>query len=261
MTEEQGAAPSEAAVEEVVNEGLPVEATAEAEAPQAEPEQDAEEKERSKSAERRARRREAEQRDKQALADARAEVERLRARLEADKKPDAKDYSDPDQYLADLAGWGAAQRIARDRVEEASHQARQIETAGRRQQIEAFEASAQELAATYPDFQAARQVAANPAIVSQPLSEMVLESDVAAHLAYHLGKNPTEAIRLSGLGPLAMAREIAALESRFLAPAPKTVSSAPAPIRPVTPAGTAMKDPDSMTNEEYRAARKAGIIR
>ena len=259
MTDEVGAAPSEAAVEEVVNEGLPVEATAEATEPQAEPE--AEEKELSESAKRRERKKEADRRIREELEQAREKLARYEGRAAAQKKPEPGNYSDPDQYLAELAGWSAAQSIARDRVDEASHHVRQIETAGRRQQIETFEAQAQELAATLPDFQAARQVAANPAIVSQPLSEMVLESDVAAHLAYHLGKNPTEAIRLSQLGPLAMAREVAALEAQFLAPKPKTVSTAPAPIRPVTPAGTAMKDPDSMTNEEYRAARRAGIIR
>lgn len=259
MTEEVVAAPSEAVVEEVMTEALPVEATAEAEAP--EPEQEAEEKELSESAKRRARKKEAEARIREELDEARAKLARYEGRAAAQKKPEPGNYTDPDQYLAELAGWSAAQAVTRNHVEDVSDQIRQIETAGRRQQIETFETQAQELAAQFPDFQAARQVAANPAIVSQPLSEMVLESDVAAHLAYHLGKNPTEAMRLSKLGLVAMAKEVAALEARFQTPKPKTVTTAPTPIRPVTPAGTAMKDPDSMTNEEYRAARKAGIIR
>lgn len=256
MSEELGAAPSEAVEEVVTDEGLPVEATAEVAEPQAEPE--AEEKEQSESAKRRERKKEAERRMREELEQAREKLARYEARAATAKRPEPGQFTDPDQYLAELAGWSAAQSLARDRVEEASHHVRQIEQAGRRQQIEAFEAQAQELAATIPDFQAARQVAANPAIVSQPLSEMVLESEVAAHLAYHLGKNPTEAIRLSQLGPLAMARAVAALEARYLAPKPKTVTSAPAPLSPVKPAGTAMKNPDDMTPQEWAAWRQAG---
>lgn len=263
MTEEVGAAPSEAASEEVITEGQPAEATAPEPEPQAEPE--TEEKELSESAKRRERKKEQERRIREELEQARVKLARYEAAAAVGKKPDAKDYSDPDAYIAELAGWSAAQRIAQDRVNEASMNVRQIEELRKAERAANFQAAKEEVAKQYTDFDAALHAAAYGGFVSQPLSEMLLESDVSAHLAYHLGKNPTEAARISQigatLGPLAMAREVAALEARFTAPKPKTVTSAPAPLSPVKPAGTAMKDPESMTMDEYRAARAKGAIR
>jgi hypothetical protein len=44
-------------------------------------------------------------------------------------------------------------------------------------------------------------------------------------------------------------------------PQPKTVSTAPAPINPVKPGGTAAKRVDDMNYDEYAAARRAGKVK
>jgi hypothetical protein len=75
---------------------------------------------------------------------------------------------------------------------------------------------------------------------TMPFIAAMMEADIADDIAYHLGTHPKEAQRIASLSPLSQIREIGKLEAKLLAKAaePKTPSKAPAPVVPLTGAGT-----------------------
>ena len=85
----------------------------------------------------------------------------------------------------------------------------------------------------YDDFD---QVAYNPKLpITDAMAETIRESDVGPEIIYHLGSNPAEAKRIAQLSPLSQAKEIGKLEDKLASnPPAKKVSSAPAPIKPVS---------------------------
>lgn len=88
------------------------------------------------------------------------------------------------------------------------------------------------------------------------------QSDFGPEIAYSLGKNPSEALRIGNLPPALMLKELGKLEAKFAAPVnPRAVSTAPAPITPVQPTATApTKDLSKVqTPEEYAAIRRAQL--
>jgi hypothetical protein len=208
--------------------------------------------------------------DAKAEAEARAQAaERRIARIEAAAKAQAEpteaDFPDPFEYAAAKGAWrmsraDAERRSAEERteVDEARQQAEAADAERRRIRAAEFAAEAQAARTRYTDYDAALAVASQPTVVSPALSEIVLESERAADLAYHLGKNPEVARRLSTMPPTLAAMELGRLEAQLSAPQPKLVSTAPAPITPVRPSAPAVRDPSRMSASEYAAARKAG---
>lgn len=120
---------------------------------------------------------------------------------------------------------------------------------------EAYEARVQSVAAKYPDYS---QVTQNPNLAITPaMAETILDSDYGPDIAYHLGKNPTEAARIASLNPVSQARELGKLEALVSAPKP-AAKPAPAPVKTVGSQGSgSAKDPSKMTMAEYTAWRKS----
>ena len=267
MTDDQEAvAPSEATPEVVQPDaGQDVSPEGQQEPPASEPE------EKSEAQKRRERRRAQEQRQLEEYAAAEAKAREWQARLDRIKtaaagvEPKEADFSDIGEYWAAKGAWNYARQAGQIQVAEVSAEAEQakalVETQ-RAAQAMARQAEFQQEAADartrYPDFDAALAVASNAQFVSPALSEMVLASDQPADLAYHLGKNPQEAIRLSALPPIIAAREIGKLEARLVATPPKIASTAPPPINPVRASGVAVKDIEKMSLDEFRAFKAGG---
>lgn len=99
----------------------------------------------------------------------------------------------------------------------------------------------------------------------QPMIEAIKDSDIGPELAYHLAKNPDEALRLSQqakINPWSAMKELGKLEMKLkmpVAPAQtRQVTQAPEPIRPVG-TGTAGPDKnfDEMSTAEFIARRNA----
>ncbi len=102
-------------------------------------------------------------------------------------------------------------------------------------------------------------VTRNPTLpMTTEMVDLIAESELGPDVAYHLGKNPTEARRLAGMSGPALAREIGRLEARLTAP--KATPKIPAaPIKPVTGLSAGgSKDPTGMSMAEYAAWRKSG---
>jgi hypothetical protein len=115
--------------------------------------------------------------------------------------------------------------------------------AEREQQLEAekrsesFIEKAEKASERYADFQ---QVVGNPSLrINEAMAEYISDSDMGADVAYHLGKNPSQAAQIAQLSPIRAAKELARLESELAARPKAKPSQAPEPITPVGTRGKA----------------------
>jgi hypothetical protein len=95
------------------------------------------------------------------------------------------------------------------------------------------------------------------AVVTEPMSLAIMESEKGALIAYYLAKNPQEAERISKLSPSKQAAAIVTLEEKVARPA-KQPSQAPEPITPVGTKTEIQKDPSKMSQAEFNAWRRKG---
>lgn len=273
MSETDLAAPSEAA-EDVV-------ATAEAEAPESEgqtpegqpaegaeqpaPEDETESKRRR---ERRERARERAEQEAERARQAEDRLNRIRRAAESQSPPREADFPDPIEYAAARGAFAQAQAAARyqqgeaeadaEAARAAAQAANNARIADRQRQLSEDIGTARTI---YTDFDQALAVAQRGDVVSHDLSLQVLESDKAADLTYWLGKNPTEAQRLSTMfarNPIAAAMELGRIEAGLNRPKPRTQTTAPDPVTPARGTARATPDPAKMSAEEYRKWREAG---
>ena len=201
--------------------------------------------------------------------EAREALERRLTRIEGAAKsvaePKESDFSDPFEFAAAKGAWRHSQTAAQmqraeltGEIDERTRAMESVQAAHRQARIAAVQEEIPTARARYADFDEKLSIATRPDIVSPALADLVLESDLAPDLTYHLGANPELARRLSSLPPVAAARELGRIEASLSAPKPKLQSSAPAPISPVNPTGTAAKNPEDMTVQEWAAARAKG---
>lgn len=275
MTDEVELAPSEAG-DEVVSDDQITEKNDSTEAegdregqPAEETPEDGETEEEKARKSRNERRREAKERMQEALREAesaRTETERkLKAIQEQAKslpKPKQSDFGDYEEYQAALSAYHGlvamdrreAQRIeAEARVQHEREKA--IRQQGEQEDARNWATQMEDARTRYADFDV---VALQQAPIDDRMAKMIVQSDVAADIAYHLGKNPHLGTQMAGMSDVEMARAVGRLEAQLSAPKPRTVSNAPEPIAPVRGKATAAKDPASMSSAEYRAWREKG---
>ncbi|NBT32031.1 MAG: hypothetical protein EBT13_09070 [Rhodobacteraceae bacterium] len=115
---------------------------------------------------------------------------------------------------------------------------------------------AEDAKARYSDFD---QVVSAPDLpISPAMARVITSSDVGADVAYWLGTNKAEAARIAQMSDLDMARALGAIEARVSMPKVKTLPTAPDPVKPVRPKGTAQKRPEDMTVAEFNKWRESG---
>jgi len=172
-------------------------------------------------------------------------------------EPDQSDFVDYDQYLKARDEY--SREMGRREAKAQDEQARQKEA--ERRTAEDLSRRAQTMAETgakkYEDF---AEVAFNPSNFdpSEQLAQLIIESDMAADVAYHLGSNPDEAQRLETMTPTAAAREIGRIEARLSQkPARKPTAASP-PVPTVKKGGSPERDPEKMSFKEYEAYRMGG---
>jgi hypothetical protein len=98
--------------------------------------------------------------------------------------------------------------------------------------------------------------------IRDDVRDAVLESTKGPLLTYYLLKNPEVLDEINHMSPAAAARKIGNLEARLRLPQPKTSTKAPPPKPALKGGGGSAKnlDPATMSNEEYRKARAAGLL-
>jgi hypothetical protein len=236
-----------------------------------EPEQTDEEKA-SKSQQRRERRKAELTQLRQQAADAEAEAraakeraDRIEQAAKALPEPKQTDYPDFERYQAALTAWHVAQAVDGREIQRAQEDARarfaQVEAARHAKQYadaQHWAAQMAEARTRYPDFDDV--LSAQAGAIVNPLGPLIVESDIAAELAYHLVKvAPEQGRAIAALPPVQAARAIGALEAQLMnAPQRNIVSTAPPPVNPVRPKATATKDPAKMSPAEYDRWRASG---
>jgi hypothetical protein len=95
--------------------------------------------------------------------------------------------------------------------------------------------------------------------ISNNMVPALKESENAPKLLRWLDQNRDEARRIANLPPMQAAREMGIIEAKIsfasTVEAPKRVSSAPEPVRTVTPTSSAVVDEDALSMEEYHKRR------
>lgn len=193
-----------------------------------------------------------------------APVEAPKPVIEEDPEPVPPEFVDIEQYQRDMAEY--ARKVSEHQVRKqlkdqaaAAEQAR-IANAQREQQQQIArewtlrrEAAIQEL----PDY---AEVAENPAIpISNAMAVAIATDDFGPKLAYHLGKHPEVAERISKLPTQLQLMELGILKAELKAPPKPQVTKVPPPIKPTTGATEVAntRSDDELSMEEYAAKRNA----
>lgn len=145
------------------------------------------------------------------------------------KKPNKADFDDPDDY-EDARALYRAKLADKDRAEQDANSATSEAEAAKAQAWQAQQVEARE---RYQDFDA--KIQAVPAdVFNQDVADAILESDMAADVAYVLATDLTRARELVQMTPVQRGRAIGRIEAELQAAAtPKTISNAPPPVRTV----------------------------
>lgn len=236
----------------------------------ADPEGDAEEKKRESSKERREREKSYKQRLRDEVKDAEDRANKADARrakiLEAgqqEKPPVESDFTDYAEYVASKAVW-ALGKSSRERdageagmeADDARKRASAIQAQEKQLSEISWQQQVAEAKTKYADFE---QVALDNSVPITPqVADLIKSSDVAADVAYHLGRNKLLAAEITKMTQIEAARAIGRIEASIQAPKARTETKAPPPISPVKGASPATKRASEMSPAEYRAFRESG---
>ena len=165
---------------------------------------------------------------------------------------------DEDKYIDAVTDWKYEQREAlaahERRMTEQQQTQVQIQKAVEERRVKTLQEGAQK----YPDFD--EVVRSLPAAIMNPeMALCVLQTRTPADIAYHLGKNPDEAERISRLAPIEKAIALGELQAAILANQKKT-TSAPPPPNPIGGREPSPKSESQMSMDEWLKARRAGKI-
>jgi len=150
-------------------------------------------------------------------------------------KPIPEQFTKTEDYVEALADWKAEQVFTKKIGE---FQAKTREQYQRQQQEQVAATYLERVTVAKEKYSDFDQVAYNPSLpITDAMAETIQHSDVGAEVHYYLGKNPAEAKRIASLSPFLQAKEIGRLEAKIADNPPKSnISSAPAPISPVSAA-------------------------
>ena len=162
-----------------------------------------------------------------------AEINKLKSELETFRaqtaptlqEPDISKYDNLDSYVS------AVVKYERE-LEKQTAQSQQAEQTQAQAVAQDWVAKVDKVRSVAPDFDAAFSNIASIEFAPMAL-EAVAEHPKGAEIAYMLGKDISEAYRIAALTPRQQLMAIGELSARTNVPKPKTVSSAPAPIKPV----------------------------
>ncbi len=173
--------------------------------------------------------------------------------------PKKEDFDDYDAYVDAIVDYRTNVKMAKwqkDEIEKGQQTEYQ-------RKIEGLQAKLEEGYKKYPDFE---EVAKDPTVPITPLIRDILtEIEHPEDVAYYLGKNRTEAIKISRMTPFAATREIVRIEAEVAKSPPspgqsKIISGAPPPLKPVGSSDTVTKDPNKMNQKEYEIwAKEKGM--
>lgn len=171
--------------------------------------------------------------------EAQAELEALKGQIAKAQAPVDTGRPNRDNYNSDLEYFEALSDFKANQVR--SDIAKQIQQIQGNTIAQSFQQKVNEAKKEMSDYE--EVISESSVRFSPEIQEAIVSSPLAAHVAYALAKDPENAERIASLSPAAAAREIGRIEAKIEAekaipkpkPAARPASSAPAPIKPVTP--------------------------
>lgn len=168
--------------------------------------------------------------------------------------PKLENFASIEDYIDAMADHKATQKaeeVFRRRDAEQSASKQQEESSRVR---DGFTKQMDDARNAYEDFD---DVVDNPDLpISQAMAEAIMRTKGGADVAYYLGKNPAEAVRLANLDPFSAAVEIGRIAATVVRPQARKASNAPPPIQPVGTRASPVKDPAKMSDSEWYASRR-----
>lgn len=175
--------------------------------------------------------------------------------------PKVADFASYDEYEQAMLDHRIEDGVNRGLSKTAEQQATKFTQQAQSAAAETYNQRATEIVTKIPDF--VEVVSKSTVPMSPALQEALMDSERGPELVYHLAKNPAEAERLNSMSVRQMDREIGRLETTFAqaakpSPPAARTTSAPAPIKPGSPASApANTDPNKMNQGEFEAWAKA----
>ena len=162
-----------------------------------------------------------------------AEINKLKAELDSIKAQTAPTLQEPDiSQFEDLDSYVKAQVKYEKELEKQQTQSQQAQQTQAQAVAQDWVAKVDKVRSVAPDFDAVFNNVASIEFAPMAL-EAVAQHPKGAEIAYMLGKDVGEAYRIAALPPSQQLMAIGEIAARTNVPKPKTVSSAPAPIKPV----------------------------
>ena len=184
-----------------------------------------------------------------------AEANRLKAEIEALKaqsapkqtEPQMQDFDTFDEYTNALAEYKYNQKT--------QAQAQQYNQQAQAQKVaQEWQSKVEKVRSVIPDFDDVFNNVAN--IEFAPMAiEAVAQHPKGAGIAYMLGKDVGEAYRIAALPPVQQLIAIGEIAARLNVPKPKTVSTAPTPVKPVGSSSGGKKSVNEMSDKEFNEWR------
>lgn len=182
-------------------------------------------------------------------------------------KPTRDKFDSPESYDAALEAWGKAEgeksATARAKSErEAAERAVSDEAIAKsnKEAFDTYQGRRLKAMEEIPDYV---DVAESEAVtISQPMAAIIMNAENGPEIAYHLGKNPTEADRIGKLSPPMQMFEMGRLAAELARPKPPALTKVPDPITPLSSRNNADRktlheigsEPGNM--DEYAATRE-----
>ena len=162
-----------------------------------------------------------------------AEINKLKAELESFKAQTAPTLQEPDiSQFDDLESYVKAQVKYEKELEKQQTQSQQAQQTQAQAVAQDWVSKVDKVRSVAPDFDAVFNNVASIEFAPMAL-EAVAQHPKGAEIAYMLGKDVSEAYRIAALPPSQQLMAIGEIAARTNVPKPKTVSSAPAPVKPV----------------------------
>jgi len=162
-----------------------------------------------------------------------AEINKLKAELETFKAQTAPMLQEPDiSQFEDLDSYVKAQVKYEKELEKQTTQNQQAQQTQAQIVAQEWVSKVDKVRSVAPDFDEAFNKVASIEFAPMAL-EAVAQHPKGAEIAYMLGKNVSEAYRIAALSPSQQLIAIGEIAARTSVPKPKTVSTAPAPVKPV----------------------------
>ena len=183
-------------------------------------------------------------------------------------KPAKTDFSDPEawdaaiiDYADQKAAWTARREVKAAREADLRQQTQEAQAKAIQARNEAYTSRKEKFVESHPDFKEVAE--AEDVTISMPMAHAIISHEKGPEMQYYLGKHPEEAARIASLDIPSQLVELGVIAASLREPArsvaatPKPITSAPAPIKPVTTGtGSVDKSPEEMSMDEYAAYRK-----